>query len=90
MGISPSFRGRVFEPVDIGAMSAAIEELCIILNLADNDNREKEFLAKRIIALSQSGGCDRGRLRDRILRELAQGSGGWPMQIVRAARSGAL
>jgi hypothetical protein len=90
MAIVPYLDGRVFAPQDIEAMSTALRDLYAILNLTDDDKSEREFLAKRIIALSQRGERNAALLRDRILREIARGQGEWPTGLIRAARQGAL
>jgi len=83
-------KDSAFGPRDIEAMSQAFRDLCAILNQGDEDKREREALARGIIALAQKGECDAAPLRDRILREIAHAQGEWPERIVRAARLGAL
>ncbi len=90
MTIVPFLTDNVFGPRDIQAMSRALEDVCAILNLADDDKSEKERLAKKIITLAQQGERSSPLLRDRILRELAYGQGAWAAQLGRAARNGAL
>ena len=90
MTIVPFLRDSVFGPRDIQAMSTALEDVCKILNLADEAKSEKELLAKKIIALAHQGPRDAALLRDRMLREIAHGRGEWPAALVRAARCGAL
>jgi hypothetical protein len=60
----------VFRPQDIQAMSTALEEICKTLNLGDKAKREREFLAKKIIALARQGECSAALLRDRMLKQL--------------------
>ena len=90
MTIVPFLTDNVFGPRDIQAMSTALEDVCMILNLADDDKSEKERLAKKILTLAKGGECDTALLRDRMLREIAHGQGGWAVALVRAARCGAL
>jgi hypothetical protein len=90
MPIRPFLKDGAFGPQHIEAMSKALQDLCAILKQSDEDKSEREFLARRIIALAQGGECDAARLRDRILREIAHSQGEWPERIVRAARLGAL
>jgi hypothetical protein len=90
MTIVPFLTNNVFGPRDIQAMSMALEDVCAILNLADDDKSEKERLAKKIITLAKGGERDAALLRDRMLREIAHGRGGWAAALVRAARCGAL
>jgi hypothetical protein len=88
--IVPFLRDSVFEPPDIRAMSTALDDVCNILNLADNNADEKERLAKEIIAFAHQGPREAGLLRDRMLREIVSGRGEWPAALVSAARYGAL
>ncbi len=90
MTIVPFLRDNVFGPQDIKAMSAALDDVCKILNLADEAGGERELLAKNIIAFAHQGHRDAPLLRDRMLREITSGRGEWPAALVRAARQGAL
>lgn len=90
MTIVPFLKDNVFGPQDIQAMSTAFEEVCNILNMADHAKSERELLAKKIIALAPGDQCHAAFLRDRLLREIAGGQGGWAPALVRAARHGAL
>jgi hypothetical protein len=90
MTIVPFLTDNVFGPRDIQAMSMALEDVCTILNLADDDKSEKERLAKKIITLAKGGERNAALLRDRMLKEIAYGQGGWATTLVRAARHGAL
>jgi hypothetical protein len=56
-------------------MSTALEEVCKILNLADEAESERELLAKKIIAFAHQGERCAALLRDRVLRELAYARG---------------
>ena len=78
MTIVPFLKDNVFGPQDIQAMSTAFEEVCNILNMADHAKSERELLAKKIIALAPRDKCHAAFLRDRLLREIAGGQGGWP------------
>jgi hypothetical protein len=71
MTIVPFLNGKVFGPEDIQAMSTVLEDVCKILNLADEATSERELLAKKIIALARQSGPNAALLRDRILSELA-------------------
>jgi hypothetical protein len=90
MTIVPFLSDSVFGPQDIQAMSKALEDVCNILNLANEANTEREMLAKKIITLSHQGERSAALLRDRTLREIASGQSGWATELVRAARCGAL
>ncbi len=75
MTIVPFLNGRVFAPHDIQAMSTALEDVCKILNLADEAKREKELLAKKIVTLAHQSEPNAALLRDHVLREIASGQG---------------
>jgi hypothetical protein len=90
MTIATFMNDSVFGPRDIQAVSKALEDVCKILNLADEAKSERELLAKKIVALAHQGDRSAALLRDRMLREIASGQGEWPMTLVRSARHGAL
>ena len=79
MTIVPILRDSAFGPQDIQAMSTALEDVCKILNLADQAESDKERLAKKIIAFAHQGPREAGLLRDRMLREIVSGRGEWPL-----------
>ena len=89
MTIVPFLHGRAFGPPDIQAMSKAPEDVCRILSLPEKAKSERELLAKKIVALAQQGESA-ALLRDRVLRQMASGQGGWPPALVQYARQGAL
>ena len=66
--ILPFVKDRVFDDKDITAMSMALDDVCKILNLRD-DNSAREVIAIRIIDLARAGERSPTRLRDRILHE---------------------
>ena len=78
MTIVPFLKDKVFGPQDIQAMSAALEDVCKILNLADEAKSDRELLAKKIIALARQGERNAALLRDRMLRELSLAKAGTP------------
>jgi hypothetical protein len=90
MTIVPFLADNVFGPRDIQALSTALENVCKILNLADEARSEKEFLAKKLVALAPQVPRDAALPRDRMLRQIAFGPREWPEALVRAARCGAL
>jgi hypothetical protein len=90
MTIAPFLKDNVFGPRDIQAMSMALEDVCKILNVADEARSEKEFLAKKLVGFAHQGQRDAALLRDRMLREIASSRGEWPAALVRAAQFGAL
>jgi hypothetical protein len=59
----------VFEPEVTRAMSAAFDEVCRALDLADGDSRGRETVAMRVIELVRRGVRDPEMLRQRVLRE---------------------
>jgi hypothetical protein len=68
--ILPFLRDQsVFDPETIQTMSAALEEACRVLKLAEDNAREREVIAVRIIELARRGERDRARLCERVLRE---------------------
>jgi hypothetical protein len=66
--ILPFVKDGVFDQKDITAMSVALDDVCKILNLRE-DNSAKEVIASRIIDLARAGERSPARLRDRILHE---------------------
>jgi hypothetical protein len=66
--ILPFVKDGVFDHEDITAMSRALDDVCKILNLRD-DNSAREVVAIRIIDLARAGERSPARLRDRILHE---------------------
>ena len=66
--ILPFVKDGVFDDKDIKAMSAALDDVCKILNLRD-DSSAREVIAIRIIDLARAGERSATRLRDRILHE---------------------
>jgi hypothetical protein len=66
--ILPFIKDGVFDQKDITAMSMALDDVCKILNLQD-DNSAKEVIASRIVDLARAGERNPTRLRDRILHE---------------------
>jgi hypothetical protein len=71
MTIIPFLEEKAFGPEDIQAMSTALEDVCKILNLADEAKSEIELLAKTIIVLARQGERNAALPRDRAPRELA-------------------
>jgi hypothetical protein len=71
MNIAPFLGPEVFGPLEITAMSTALDEVCGKLGLTGHNQAEREVLAKRIIGLARSGERDPAMLRDGVLRDLA-------------------
>jgi hypothetical protein len=66
--ILPFVKDGVFDDKDITAMSMALDDVCKMLNLRD-DNSAREVMAIRVIDLARAGERSPARLRDRILHE---------------------
>jgi hypothetical protein len=64
----------VFEPLDIAAMSTALDDVCKALNI-NGDGAAREIIATRIIDLARRGERSPIRLRDRLLAEADGGTG---------------
>jgi hypothetical protein len=64
MTIVPFLRDNVFEPPDIYAMSTALHDVCLILNITDGADSEKRLLATEIIAFVHQGPREAALLRD--------------------------
>jgi hypothetical protein len=58
----------VFDQKAITAMSMALDDVCKMLSLRD-DNSAREVMASRIIDLARAGERSPARLRDRVLHE---------------------
>jgi hypothetical protein len=68
--ILPFLRDQaVFEPDVTHAMSAAFDQVCRALNLADGDTRGRETVAVRVIELVRRGVRDPEVLCQRLLHE---------------------
>lgn len=65
------FQDGAFGPDDIKAMSIAFDEVCCKHDLTDDQQEEREVLAKRIIAFAHHGERNPTVLRDGALRQLA-------------------
>jgi len=59
-----------FDPKDVAAMAAALDDVCKILSL-NGDSSARETIAVRIIELAKAGMRDPKSLRDRVLHEAA-------------------
>ncbi|HEV7393783.1 MAG TPA: hypothetical protein VGO08_19230 [Burkholderiales bacterium] len=66
--IIPMLQDAAFGPDALRAMSTALEEVCRVLRL-DDDQAARELMAFHIIQLARHGERDPERLRDRVLRE---------------------
>ena len=70
MPIRPYLSGTVvFEPEAITALSKALDEACIALNVFAGDQRGRETIATRMIDLARNGVVDANALRDRVIAE---------------------
>jgi hypothetical protein len=59
-----------FEPERIELMSAAFEQACRELSLAEAEGPQRELLARKIIECAQTGERDRARLCDCALKAM--------------------
>ncbi len=57
-------------------------------HLTEEAKSERGLIAQKIVAIAPQGECNPALLRDRMLREVAYGEGGWATALVRAARRG--
>jgi hypothetical protein len=76
--INPFLGQNAFDPDDIEAMSAALDDICNALNVGDGAKAARQVIAERIIELARRGERSPTRLRDRVLEEagLPNGSNG--------------
>jgi hypothetical protein len=70
--IVPFLKGEAFDPDDISAMSMALNEVCVVLNVI-GDATVREVIATRIVELALRGERRSTALRDRVIAE-ANGS----------------
>jgi hypothetical protein len=66
--ILPFVKDGAFDQKDISAMSMALDDVCEMLKLRD-DNSAREVIASRIVDLARAGERSATRLRDRVLHE---------------------
>ena len=74
MAIYRLIREAVFEPEAIERMSAAYEHALKVLGLADRNDPLTELIARKIIAIAETGETDPDRLCTRALDALGKGS----------------
>jgi hypothetical protein len=60
-------QNSAFEPAAIEAMSAAFEDVCRDLGLAERTDPLRDLVAKKVIEFAQRGERDPARLRDLTL-----------------------
>jgi hypothetical protein len=72
--IIPFLNGAVFEPLDIQAMSMALNDVRKALDI-NGDATAKEVIAIRIIELARRGERSPTQVRDRLLAEANGGTG---------------
>ena len=73
MPIRPYLKEGSFDPREVECMSIALEDVCRVLKLPPSAKVAKQAIAERIIELAKSGTVDPNTLRDRVLREAAEG-----------------
>jgi hypothetical protein len=59
----------VFEPEAVEAMSRALDEACLVLEIGPDEAAAREIIAVRIVELARAGLMDAGALRNRVLSE---------------------
>ena len=69
MPITPFLAGQAFEPELIREMSLALESVCDTLGLRLTDDRNRRFVASKIIELAQRGVRDAATLSAITLKE---------------------
>jgi hypothetical protein len=70
--LTPYLKGGVFEPQQIGAMTAAFEAVCRSLQLADRTDPLTEIVARKVIDIAATGERNPDRLRVLVLEELSR------------------
>jgi hypothetical protein len=75
MPVYPLLQGQAFEPELIDAMARAFEDALRVLQLTNRDDPLNTIVAKRIIAVAQTGERDPQRIRERALQSLRDDSG---------------
>jgi hypothetical protein len=68
VGVVPYLKNEGFGPLDIEAMSKALDDVCTVLKI-EGDARAREVIAIRIVELATRGERNSERLRDRLLLE---------------------
>ena len=71
MAIYSLFRNKPFEPEAISVLSGAYADVCRTLGLQDDDCRQTDVVARKVIEFAQRGVSDRVHLRERVLQELS-------------------
>ena len=75
MPVYPLLQGQAFEPEFIDAMASAFEDALRVLKLTNRDDPLNTIVAKRIIAVAQTGERDPRRIRVRALQSMRDDSG---------------
>ena len=70
MPLARLLQNSAFEPEMIEAMSAAFDEACRTLGLAQVTDPLREFVARKIVECAQTGERDRVRLCDCALKAI--------------------
>jgi hypothetical protein len=70
--LAPYLKGGVFEPQQIGAMTAAFEAVCRSLQLVDRTDPLIEIVARKVIEIARTGERDPDRLRALVLEEFSR------------------
>jgi len=64
------FKNKAFEPETLRMMTAAYADVCQALGLSENDERNADVVAKKVIEFAQRGERDPVRLRQSVLQAL--------------------
>jgi hypothetical protein len=75
VGIIPHLKDEGFGPIDIEAMSKALDDVCTALKIDGGDTATREVIAIRLIELANHGERNSEKLRDRLLLEANSGTG---------------
>jgi hypothetical protein len=67
-------QNSAFEPELITVMSAAFDQACRQLGLAETEDPLREIVARKIIECAQTGERELARLRDCALRSIQDGA----------------
>ena len=65
-------QNSAFEPEMIAVISAAFEDACRVLELAQVNDPLRELVARKVIECAQTGERDQARLRDCALKAIRE------------------
>ncbi|HXX50269.1 MAG TPA: hypothetical protein VEI98_03135 [Xanthobacteraceae bacterium] len=70
MTVYPLFKNEAFEPEAIVCMTSVYTDVCRTLGLGEDDRRETNMVAMKVIEFAQRGARDPILLRDCVLEAL--------------------